>query len=1537
MKLDVFQRSTFETRQRKRRKRTTSERDRRFLPDNKSKSSSSENEQGQVGKKVKNVFCNHPTTSAGSCNICTQNKKIQIGGGTPVRSVDDDDDPFNINFNPQISSLFSLHLRNSKKFGANVAHEVIYDVIVTEPSPYLHLDNALAQLKAMFETLLQHLRTRFGNKDFVRIFIQHPVLESTIIILPLPLRDMSADIILERVEFVLQSSQSVPVDEELLISVAVIRMFQGSGHLKMTNVEEERIRKRSLITIKNVDNLCLARAVVVAKAWMDSTNNVHDKEKQKYFKSIKDHRIKLQQREAQNLLNKVGLSSNKAGEIGDIRKFEKHLNISISVISSFAGNQRLYRGCNFYNVPISRRVNLYHHYTDYPRCHKGHYDVITSVNAIMNCKEYCDECHKAFNVKTQHKCNSWCNSCGTANCKEIHGQEKICNACNYTCRSIECYNRHTKGKLISKGQRKGQRAESICSKVWKCLQCGVVLNKKFRNHAFHQCGEIKCKNCYQYSTDENHFCYMRAISSEKKKTAGKFLFYDYECTQEENVHIPILIVVHSVCEKCMDKNVKRCYYCGSRCNKCGIKRSKKGYFANAPCRFTCGKREKIFYGKGCNKKFCQWMIHKSHKDFTIIAHNARSYDLHFIYSYCVANAIVPKPLIMNGTKIMYMKLKMGLNIRFLDSINFFPMSLSKLPKCFELDEMCKGYFPHFFNTKKNQKVVQNCLPHINYYAVNSMNTEAREKFLSWYDCNKNNNFNLKKDMLEYCRSDVDILKKACIKYRNLIMTISADKKGNYIDPFSFITVASLCMGFYRNKFLSEEWSVLSRNNAVEMCSHEWECVCIWFKARKLNGDSELEVFNEDISEWEVFTPLKYCKTKFIKSVVGLFPPVSGYGRRDNYSIEAMQWLTVLQKKMENKLGEQINIQHALSANGEKIVIYKNDNSLKYIKYKLDGYFIDSLGKRYACDFYGCHWHGCLKCYSTNRLRTRVASLSIEQRYRNTKIREKRLKEMGFIVITKWSCEFKLDIMSGKVSGSCFGEEDSEKFKPIILRDCYFGGRTNAVKLYHKFEGNEKGKYIDFCSLYPAVLKYCEYPVGHPVRIVSDFLPLQYKMKCNCKDISGDISLIKCLFHGENMNEHVKIPYFGLIKVKVLPPRRLFLPVLPYRSNGKLKFPLCRKCSDIENLTQSCICSEEERAIIYTYTTPELELALNVGYKIITIYEILHFDSTEKYNKSLKEGGLYCDYVNTFLRLKQEASGFPTNVVSEKDICDYLDRYEKYEGVQLKRENIRKNEGLRQSSKLQLNSFYGKFGQHTNKKKLLLVTTPNLLYKTILDPSKTLTDFYVMNDKMMQLEYEDDKLFQDISPSTNVILAAFCTAWARMKLWSVLIRLGRRNLYHDTDSIIYISKPGMYDPPCGEFLGELNNELSCAKLNCSRRDTHEHFVKEFVSCGPKNYAYKLNTGETVCKVRGFSLNYCNSQILNFESMKDVLLTWYAEKMGSNVTEANTESDQRLITITTRILRDKRKPKVYNRVVSKHYGVVYNKRYLSDEYYTLPFGY
>ena len=136
------------------------------------------------------------------------------------------------------------------------------------------------------------------------------------------------------------------------------------------------------------------------------------------------------------------------------------------------------------------------------------------------------------------------------------------------------------------------------------------------------------------------------------------------------------------------------------------------------------------------------------------------------------------------------------------------------------------------------------------------------------------------------------------------------------------------------------------------------------------------------------------------------------------------------------------------------------------------------------------------------------------------------------------------------------------------------------------------------SLYPSVLKYAKYPAGHPEIIISDFKRLE--------------------------------DYFGLAKVKVLPPRGLLHPVLPYTSQGKLKFPLCRSCADGEN--HPCKCSVEARAMVGVWSTPELMKALEKGYVLLKIYEVYHWTTTSQFGDPTN--GMFTDYINTFLKVCQ---------------------------------------------------------------------------------------------------------------------------------------------------------------------------------------------------------------------------------------------------------------------------------------------------------------
>ena len=1369
------------------------------------------------------------------------------------------------------------------------------------------LKDLVHHLYALFETILEELREKYDSNDVVRIYIDHPNLEKAIIVTPVYLGDIDGEEILKYVDHVIYSSGDIPADEELDINVACVKLIGGSSRRQLTNIDEDIIRKKSLITIKNTDNSCLPRAIVVGLAKLKMDENPFSHFYALKYHRLRDSRLRYQGVEALKLRKEVNIPENREGLISDIPLYEKHLKVSIRVVSAEYGKCLIYSGSD---DKYDRKIFLFHTVNEQG---VGHFDTVTKMNALLCTQYYCSECNKGFKSKTDHKCLTWCEICGRHDCK--YEKETICSDCNRPCRSHNCYLAHKEEKK-GRGKMKNVAIPSYCQQYWKCPDCGITLKTEQRPSSSHECGEIYCKNCKQYHMDDNHLCYMRSINT--KTLCNKMLFYDFECQQNDGVHTPNYVVVHSVCDDCESIPISEdttCNSCGDRCNICCKFNKKENEYERNPCT-DCGKRQKIFQGIDTINNFCSWLIHERNRNATAIAHNGRAYDTYFIYDYLMRNNIVPDPVIFTGSKIMYMRVGKGLNIRLLDSLNFLPMPLAKLPKSFGLNEKKKGFFPHFFNTPENENIVLPFLPDMKYYGPDTMSKSRREEFMTWYEENRNETFDFQKEMKEYCVSDVDILLNACCKFRQLLKEETGEMKQVYtedcilktimvnsVDPFSFLTIASVCLGVFRSKFLPEQWLVLRKDNAEDLCTHDHKCECEWTLGRQVTGDSSIEIFQE--GKWVTINKSEIENQKFLKSPIGLIP-THEYRGGENHSKESIEWLHVLEKKIQaHKPGVQI--QHARNG-GEKIVSFKGRTQL--VKYKLDGFF-EIFGHKYACEYHGCNWHGCPKCYKHDRESTLNNNKSLGQRYRETMLKEERLKKMGYNIVSIWSCDWKDQKKSDEMVQNLLKEIHVED--PISLRDCYFGGRTNGLTLHKVFKENEKGYYVDFTSLYPAVLKYMKYPTGHPIRIYNKF---QNSTLENC---TGNC------FYSTCGGKHWKLPYFGIIKATFLPPKKLLHPILPLKCNKKLKFPLCQKCAEKEN-NNTCKCSDSQRSFTHTYCTPEVEVAINMGYKILKIHEVLHWNESEMYNEETKSGGLFTEYINTFLKLKQQASGFPAHVETEMQKESYINDYFIHEGVKLEKSAMKKNPGLRSLSKLALNSFYGKFGQRTNMKKTKFINNIADFMKLMVDKSKHVKDFHIMNENIIQVEYEQKDDFQSLSMNTNVTIAAFCTSYARLKLWCEMNKLGERVIYHDTDSIIFsVDGEGQYMPLLGDYLGQLTNELSCKELNCNNSQCTGHWIVEFISCGPKNYTYKLNTGEIVCKVRGFSLNYTSSQVINFESMKEALYSW------------KNKNNQELITIRTEIVRDKKDPKVYNRLVKKHYGVVYDKRRLLDDFTTLPFGY
>lgn len=170
--------------------------------------------------------------------------------------------------------------------------------------------------------------------------------------------------------------------------------------------------------------------------------------------------------------------------------------------------------------------------------------------------------------------------------------------------------------------------------------------------------------------------------------------------------------------------------------------------------------------------------------FIDVLHVFQGYDAVSLLEYLVGNSIRPTRVIYNGSKIMFMEIAKVLHVRILDSLNCLPMKLASLPASFGLRELCKGYYLISF------------YPEPKAYGADYMSTKDKTAFQKWHDEKTVNNagFDFRKEMESYCMSDVDILKRFCLQFRDTMLETTD------VDPFQFVTITSVCMGIYKSRY-----------------------------------------------------------------------------------------------------------------------------------------------------------------------------------------------------------------------------------------------------------------------------------------------------------------------------------------------------------------------------------------------------------------------------------------------------------------------------------------------------------------------------------------------------------------------------------------------------------------------------------------------------------------------------------------------------------------------------------------------------------------
>ena len=374
----------------------------------------------------------------------------------------------------------------------------------------LNIDNIMTSMsnkQVFWFKVKEQCEFRTPLEDKIRVMVRPSALKSPISTRLIPSVQMTSNKVLGEITKVLQSNEEIPLDQSFVIDIIGVKAPTGSGKsLKVLDYSKDTLLKKSIITVRNKDNLCCGRALALGKALADK----HPK-----LQQLKMGRP-VQKKVALELFQKANILPGPCG-LREISKFQGSLpGYQIIVIDFHARDASIYEGPRG-----DKKIVLYKN--------GDHFNVVNPAKlaAFHGKRFFCQKCKSFFEDYRTHPCFVPCHTCLRKECLLVSDQKRTCPDCFKFCRLARCFEHHKKSRKL-----KGVSVPSKCETSFKCQMCSATVDRKRQD--VHKCGEYVCHVCKEYVLSD-HLCYMQ--SEPPKEPNEKLLFYDFETDFSSGEHV----------------------------------------------------------------------------------------------------------------------------------------------------------------------------------------------------------------------------------------------------------------------------------------------------------------------------------------------------------------------------------------------------------------------------------------------------------------------------------------------------------------------------------------------------------------------------------------------------------------------------------------------------------------------------------------------------------------------------------------------------------------------------------------------------------------------------------------------------------------------------------------------------------------------------------------------------------------------------------------------------------------------------------------